>query len=58
MKKKITLTLPEPLIKLIFGEGSVVLTSGQQVYPKILLEGGFKFQFPDIKTALKSLIIY
>lgn len=58
MNKRIVLSLPASFIKLIFGEGSVVLTSGQQIYPRKLLNEGFLFQFPDIETALKEIIIY
>lgn len=48
---------PEFLIKTIFGQmGEELLLSGQNVYPKRLLELGYKFSYPDIESALKFCI--
>lgn len=47
------LKLPASLIKLIFGQmGEECLLSGQQVYPERLLQLGFKFEYPDLDSAL------
>ena len=48
--------LPVFILKLIFGEGSQVLTDGQKVYPKRLLEHGFKFNYPKINSVLDDLL--
>jgi len=44
------------MLKLIFGEGAQVLTNGQMVYPKRLLESGFEFQYRDVDSVLSDLI--
>ena len=50
--------LPAPgfMIELILGEFGSVLLKGQRVIPRRLLEAGFKFRYPDIEVALKSII--
>lgn len=48
--------LPEFVLKLLFGEGSTVLTGSKEVYPKALLEEGFTFHYPDIKSSLTHLL--
>ncbi len=50
------LPLPKFVLRLVYGEGAAVLTSGQEVYPKRLLEAGFKFSYPDIDSAVKASI--
>jgi NAD dependent epimerase/dehydratase family enzyme len=42
--------------ELILGEFGSVLLKGQRVLPRRLLEAGFKFRYPDIEEALKSII--
>lgn len=48
--------LPQGILNLIFGEMSVVLWGGAFVVPKKLLESGFQFKYPDIKSALKDIL--
>jgi uncharacterized protein (TIGR01777 family) len=52
--------MPAPgfMIKLILGEFGSVLLKGQRVIPRRLLDGGFKFKYPNIEDALKSVILY
>lgn len=47
-------TLPEFLLKLIFGEMSTLLIDGQKVLPKALLEAGFEFKHQTLKEALEQ----
>ena len=47
--------VPEFVLKLIFGEGAKVLTDGQNVYPKKLLDNGFVFEFDNIEKTIKDL---
>ena len=44
--------VPEFALRLRFGEGARVLTSGQAVIPRRLLDSGFKFQFTEINEAV------
>ena len=48
--------LPEFVLKLIFGEGSTVLTGSKEIYPKALLDAGFQFKYPTIKDSLYHLL--
>ena len=43
-------------IKLLFGEGSQVLTQGVSVIPTKLLQLGFKFDYAEVTSALKDVI--
>jgi uncharacterized protein (TIGR01777 family) len=49
-------TAPEFMIRLIMGEFGDTLLTGQKVFPKRLLDAGFKFNFPDIDAALNDLL--
>lgn len=48
--------LPVFVLKILFGEGSTVLTGSKEVYPKALLDAGFEFHYPDIKSSLTHLL--
>ena len=49
-------TVPEFVIKLIFGEGSTVMLDSKDVYPRKLLESGFEFEYPYFEDALKEIV--
>ncbi len=42
--------------KMLFGEGVIVLTGSKEIYPKALLDAGFKFKYPDIHSSLTHLL--
>lgn len=48
--------VPGFLIELAMGEFGSVLLQGQRVRPKRLLENGFRFRYPGIEEALRSLL--
>ena len=48
--------VPAFVIKGILGEFSDVFVKGQKVIPKILLENGFDFEFPEIEDAFAHLV--
>ena len=48
--------VPGFVMSLILGEFGSVLLKGQRVAPKKLLDSGFRFSFPDLKSALKDLL--
>jgi hypothetical protein len=50
--------LPVPLfvLRLLFGEGAQVLTSGQAVIPQRLLDAGFQFEFVTIDEAVADCV--
>ena len=48
--------VPGFVMSLMLGEFGSVLLKGQRVVPKRLLDAGFRFSFPDLRTALKDLL--
>jgi len=50
------LPLPPFVLRGIFGEGSTVLTDGQSVLPKRVVESGFEFRFESIDEVLENLL--
>ena len=49
--------VPAFLLRFIFGMmAEETLLSGQRVVPRALLEAGFRFSFPDLKTALAEIL--
>ena len=50
------LPAPDFAFHLAFGEVGSLVTKGQRVMPGRLLEKGFDFQFPELKTALQDLL--
>jgi len=49
-------TVPEFVLKLVYGEASGMLTKGSIVKPTHLQNEGFQFYFPDISKTLADLI--
>ncbi len=47
--------VPEFVLRLIFGEGAKVLTDGQSVVPKRLIDAGFEFEFKTIEETMEDL---
>ncbi|CAA6799688.1 MAG: Cell division inhibitor [uncultured Sulfurovum sp.] len=56
LKRPTFLPLPTFVLQLIYGEGATVLTDGQSVIPKRVLESGFKFKFEEIDEVLEDLL--
>lgn len=50
------LPAPEFAFNLAFGEIASVVTNGQRVMPRRLLEQGFEFQFPELEPALQDIL--
>jgi len=48
--------VPGFVMSLMLGEFGLVLLKGQRVVPKKLLDAGFRFSFPDLRSALKDLL--
>jgi uncharacterized protein (TIGR01777 family) len=51
------LPTPAPALRLLLGEMSVVLLTGQRAVPHRLLEAGFSFRFPNLEGALEDLLL-
>jgi hypothetical protein len=50
------LPVPEFALRLIFGEGASILTTGQRVLPERTMSLGYTFAFPQIGPALASAL--
>jgi NAD dependent epimerase/dehydratase family enzyme len=50
--------MPAPYIglRLLFGEFAQVLFASQRVIPRVALESGFVFQYPEIAAALREIL--
>ena len=50
------LAVPEFALKIVFGEGSIVMLDSKDVYPKKLLDSGFEFRFDRFEDALRDIV--
>ncbi|GFE67672.1 TIGR01777 family oxidoreductase [Chroococcus sp. FPU101] len=50
------LPVPGIALEVLLGEGSKVVLEGQQVLPKATQNIGFKYQYPNLKSALQEII--
>ena len=48
--------VPGFVLKILLGEASELLLTGQKVLPKHTLEAGYRFQFPQLELALKEIL--
>jgi len=48
--------IPVFILKLVFGEASVVLSSNQDMKPKRLIDLGYNFKYANLEKSLRSLI--
>ena len=56
MRRPAIFPVPAFLLRLLFGEMSIVILEGQNVSVKRLLNAGFTFQYPQIEPALRNLL--
>jgi len=56
LKKKLIFSIPACFLRLLYGEGAIILIKGQHTIPKRLLDNNFSFLFPDIVCALQNLL--
>jgi uncharacterized protein (TIGR01777 family) len=56
LRRPALFTVPEKLLRVVFGEMAAVMFSSQNVLPKAAETSGYKFAFPDLAQALKQLL--
>ncbi len=56
LKRPSLFPVPSPILKILLGEMSEMLLTGQNVRPKKLLQSGFKFRYEKLEEALKDLL--
>ena len=47
--------IPEFGLRMLYGEMSQVILEGQRVMPDVAVRAGYKFRYPDLRTALMSV---
>jgi len=56
LKKPCWLPIPAFALKIMFGEmADELFLAGQRVYPRKLINAGFKFKYPELKKTLESI---
>jgi hypothetical protein len=56
LKKPCWLPVPAFMLKIMFGEiANELFLASQRVYPKKLIDAGFKFKYSKLKKALESM---
>lgn len=56
LRRPAWLTVPRFVFRILYGEGEVLVTEGQEAYPARLLSAGYVFLYSDIRVALRSLL--
>jgi uncharacterized protein (TIGR01777 family) len=56
LKRPTVLPMPEPVLRLLFGEMSEILLVSNRMMPTRLLDEGFKFRYPELKQALQAIL--
>lgn len=56
LKRPAVLPVPQPALRLLFGEMAEMLLSSQRVLPQAAESSGFRFQFPRLEAALSDLL--
>lgn len=56
LKRPAIIPIPTFFLKILYGDASVVLTASKIVYPKRLIQEGFRFEHPLIQEALMDLL--
>ncbi|MBL0331711.1 MAG: TIGR01777 family protein [Chlorobiota bacterium] len=56
LKRPCLFPVPSLPMKILFGEGAIIVLEGQKAIPKKALELGYKFKFDKLSLALRNLI--
>lgn len=56
MKRPSWVRVSEPLLRLVFGEMSEIISGGQKAFPRKITDAGFIFRYPALEAALISVL--
>jgi uncharacterized protein (TIGR01777 family) len=56
VKRPALFALPSLGFRLIYGKGAAIITGGQAVIPERLMKEGFRFNYPDLESALATIV--
>ena len=57
LHRRAFLPIPASALKLVFGEGALMMTEGQKVLPIRTREVGYTFKYPHIDAAMKNAVV-
>ena len=56
LRRPVLFRAPAWLLEMVLGENAEVLLGGQRVLPKVLEDAGFEFKYPNLESALRSVV--
>ena len=56
LKRPALLAIPKFVFKIVYGQGTEVITGGQAVVPQRLIKEGFIFKYPELEVALADIV--
>jgi len=56
LRRPTVFPVPKFALEALFGEGAMILTEGQRVLPERTLASGYRFRYPELEPALRSLL--
>ena len=56
LRRPVLFRAPAWLLEMFLGENAEVLLGGQRVLPKVLEDAGFEFKYPNLESALRSVV--
>lgn len=56
MNRPSFLRVPKFALKLVFGEGALATLASIRMQPEVLVKNGFKFEYPELGDALRSVV--
>lgn len=56
LKRPTLFPMPEPVLRLLFGEMAELLLVSNRMMPRRLLDEGFEFRFPELEPALRAIL--
>jgi uncharacterized protein (TIGR01777 family) len=56
LSRPAVLPAPEFALRILYGEMASVVLGSQKVFPKVPVAQGYRFQFPELKTALQAAV--
>lgn len=56
LRRPALFTIPEKMLRLLYGEMSEILLASQRVMPEAALKAGFRFQHAELRGALSNLL--
>ncbi len=56
LNRPVFVPVPEIALRVLMGEMAEIVTASQRVVPKVALDTGYRFKYPNLRPALESLL--